>query len=70
MSNFSILMFIFSGCLFLTGLYAFTGHKIGILTGRVAFRNLSIEEWKNIGKWVMIVSIFVLIIGILGIKLN
>lgn len=65
MREFGILMLIFSGCLFLTGLYAFTGHKIGILTGRVAFKNLSIDEWKNIGKWVIIVSIFILILGII-----
>lgn len=70
MSGFGIFMFIFATCVLLVGLYMFTGHKIGLLTGRVAFRNLSKNEWKNIGKWTMIVSIFIYIISIIGIIFN
>ena len=67
MSGFGILMLIFSISLFLVGLYMFTGRKIDILSGRVGFKNLSIDEWKKIGKYTMIVSAFVLILGIIGI---
>ena len=61
----STLFLIFAICVFLTGLYMFTGHKLGIMEWRVAFRNLTIEEWKNIGKWTMVSSIFILAIAIL-----
>lgn len=70
MSGFGLFMLIFGGCVFFTGLYAFTGHSIGILTERPAFKNLKKEEWKNIGKWTMIVSLFILLVGILGIVFN
>ena len=70
MSGFGLFMLIFGGCVFLTGLYAFTGHSIGILTERPAFKNLKKEEWKNIGKWTMIASLFIILIGILGIVFN
>ncbi len=70
MSGFGILMLIFAALLFLIGIYMFTGHKVGILEGRVAFRGLSKEEWKNIGKYTIFVSIFVLILGIIGIIFN
>ena len=70
MSGFGIFMLIFGGCVFFTGLYAFTGHSIGILTERPAFKNLKKEEWINIGKWTMIVSLFIILVGILGIVFN
>ena len=70
MSEFGIFMLIFAGCVFLTGLYAYTGHKIGMLSERPAFKNLNISEWKNIGKWVIYTSIFISIIGIIGIIFN
>ena len=70
MSGFGLFMLIFGGCVFFTGLYAFTGHSIGILTERPAFKNLKKEEWKNIGKWTMIVSLFIILVGILGIVFN
>ncbi len=66
MNGFSILMLIFGICIFITGLFMFTGHMLGILTGRVAFQNLSISEWKNIGKWTMITSIIPFILAIIG----
>ena len=67
MNGFSILMFIFATSVLLTGLYMFTGHKLGIMTERPAFKNLKIEEWKNIGKWVMISSIFIYLLAIIGL---
>ena len=70
MSGFGILMLIFGTCTLLTGLYMKTGHKLGIMTARPAFKNLTKDEWKNIGKWTMIVSIFIFIIGIIGIVFN
>lgn len=70
MNGFSTLMFIFGICIILVGLYMFTGHKLGILTERPAFKNLKKEEWKNIGKWTMIVSIIPIILAILGLLFN
>ena len=70
MSGFGILFIIFGVCVFLTGLYSFTGHEIWILTGRAAFQHLTKDQWKNIGKWTMIASIFIILIGVLGIIFN
>ena len=67
MNGFSVLMFIFGVCLLLTGLYMLTGHKLGVLTERPAFKNLTKEEWKHIGKWTMIVAIIPIILAILGL---
>jgi hypothetical protein len=67
MSGFAIIMFIFALCVFLSGLFMFTGHKIGLLEGRVAFKNLTKEEWKNIGKWTMISSMFIYLLAIIGL---
>ena len=66
MNGFSILMFIFATCVLLIGLYMLTGHEVGILTMRPAFKGLKKSDWKNIGKWTMIVSIFIYLIAILG----
>ena len=66
MSSFAILFFIFATCVLLAGLYMYTGHKVEILTARPAFKNLKKDEWKNIGKWTMICSLFIFIIAIIG----
>ena len=66
MSGFGILMAIFATCVLLTGIYMFTGHKLGIMTARPAFKNLSKAEWKNIGKWTMVVSFFIFALAIAG----
>ena len=63
-------MFIFGVAILLVGLYMFNGHKIEILTGRVAFKNLSKDEWKNIGKWTMITSVIPFILVIIGLFLD
>jgi hypothetical protein len=70
MSGFGILFLIFATCVFLTGLFMFTGHKIGMLEWRAAFKGLDKDGWKNIGKWTMITSIFIYIIAILAIVFN
>ena len=70
MSGFVILFLIFATCVLLVGLYMYTGHELGIMTWRAAFKNLTKAEWKNIGKWTMISSIFIYIIAILGIVFN
>lgn len=70
MNGFSILMLVFGLCIVLTGLYMYTGHKIEMLTWRAAFKNLNKSEWKNIGKWTMIVSIIPLILSIIGFFLD
>lgn len=70
MNGFSILMFIFGILVFLVGFYMFNGHKLDILTWRIQFKNLSINEWKNIGKWTMITSLFIFMIAILALIFN
>ena len=70
MSGFGILMIIFAISLLLTGLYMYTGHKLGIFEYKPAFKNLTMDEWKKIGKYTIIVSIFVFIFGIVGIVFN
>ena len=67
MSYFGIFMLIFAVCVLLVGLYVFNGHKISLLEWRVAFRNLNKSEWKNIGKWTMISSIFIFLIAIIAL---
>ncbi|MBQ3295235.1 MAG: hypothetical protein IJH00_01950 [Erysipelotrichaceae bacterium] len=67
MRNFGIFMLIFAICLLLTGFYMYKGNEIGILTGRAAFSNLDEEGWSNIGRWTMIVSLFIFLIAFLAI---
>ena len=70
MTSFSILMVIFGICVFFVGLYAFRGHKIQLLSWKTAYKNLTKSEWKNIGKWTMIVSIIPFILAIIGFFLD
>jgi len=69
MNGLSVLMFIFAICIFFTGLYMFTGHKLDIMW-QATFKNLTIAEWKNIGKWTIICSLIPLIIAVLGVLFN
>lgn len=66
MNSFSILMFIFGIAVLLTGLYMFTGHKLKMIAWKAAFKSLTIEGWKKVGKYTMIASIFIFILGIIG----
>ena len=70
MNGFSILMFIFALGVFLAGLYIFTGHKSEILLWKVYDKNPTKEKLRNIGKWTMISSLIIFIIGIIGLILN
>ena len=70
MSGFGILFLIFGICTLLVGFYMFTGHKLDILTWRAAYKNLNESDWKNIGKWTMITSIFIFALAIVGLIFN
>ena len=60
-------MLIFATMVLLTGLYMFTGHKLSVIAWKAAFKNVTIDGWKKIGKYTMIVSIFIYILGIVAI---
>ena len=70
MSGFGILMLIFGGVLLLVGFYTSRGHKLSIFDYRPAFKNATIDDWKKIGKYTMIVSIFILLLGVVAIIFN
>lgn len=70
MSGFGILFLIFGACTLLVGLYMFRGHKLDMLTWRAAYKNLDIDQWKNIGKWTMITSIFIFALAVVGLIFN
>ena len=70
MSGFSILFFIFATAVLLTGFYMYRGNKLSIVTYRAAFRNLTKNQWINIGKWTMISSILIYILAIIGYIFN
>lgn len=70
MYGFSILMFIFGIAVLFVGLYMFKGHKLGIMTLRPAFKNLKKEDWMKIGKYTMIVSLFIFMLAIVGLIFN
>ena len=66
MNGFSVLMFIFGFMVLLTGFYMFKGYKIDALAWRAPYKNLKKSGWKEIGKYTMIVSIFIFILAIIG----
>lgn len=70
MSGFGILFLIFGIFTLLVGLYMYTGHKLDMLTWKAPYKNLDIDQWKNIGKWTMITSIFIFALAIIGIILD
>lgn len=70
MSGFGILFLIFGICTLLVGYYMFTGHKLETLTWKAPYKNLGIDQWKNIGKWTMITSIFILLLAVVGFIFN
>lgn len=70
LSNFGILMAIFATCVLLVGLYMFTGHKLGIMTARPAFKHLNKDQWRNIGKWTMVASIVIFVVAIVAFVFN
>lgn len=70
MNGLSILMIIFGISILLFGLYIYTGHDVSKLLIRAQYKNLNKSEWKNIGKWTMIVSIIPFVIAILTLIFN
>lgn len=70
MSGFGILMFIFAICVLLVGLYMYTGRELKLISWKAAYIGVDKNGWKNIGKWTMIVSIFIFIIAIIGLIIN
>ena len=70
MNGFSTLMFIFASVTILMGLYMSTGRKIEILAMKPGYKGLTKEGWKNIGKWTIIVSLFIYLISIIGLFIN
>ncbi len=68
MNGFTILMFILGFFVFLAGLYLYTGHKNEVLLWKIPdIKKVTKEEVKNIGKWTIISSIIIIVIGILGL---
>lgn len=70
MNGFSILMFIFATCVLLVGYYMYRGHKLKMVAWKAAYKGLTIEGWKKVGKWTMIASIFIYVIAIIGLFLD
>ncbi len=70
LNGLAILMFIFASCVLLVGLYMYKGHKLSIMEYRAAFKNLSKDEWINIGKWTMISSILIFLFAIIAMFLE
>lgn len=70
MSGAGILFLIFGTCILLVGLYMFTGRELGIMTNRPAFKNLTIDDWKKIGKYTMLVSIIIYLVAIIFLVFN
>ena len=68
MSGFSILMFIFGICIFLAGLYIYTGHRSELLLWKGPNpKNMSLKELKKVGKATMISSLLPIVLGIIGL---
>ncbi len=67
MNGFSCFMLIFAGSLLLFGFYMYRGHDVSFLTWKAAFKGATKEDLKNVGKWVMIVSIIPVILAIIGL---
>lgn len=71
MNGFSILMLIFGGLILIAGIVLYTGHKDEVLLWKVHdIKRFPISKVKQIGKWVMIVSIIPFILAILGMIFN
>lgn len=68
MNSFSILMFIFGFCIFLAGLYIYTGHRSELLLWKGPNpKNMSLKDLKKVGMATMISSLLPVILGIIGI---
>lgn len=66
MKEAGILILIFAFLVFLCGLYLYTGHKNEVLLWKVHdIKKFTKEQTRNVGKWTIISSILIFIIGII-----
>ena len=71
MNGFSILMFIFAFFVFIAGLYIYTGHRNELLLWKTHdIKKLTLAELKNIGKWTLIASLLIFVIGLIVMILD
>ncbi len=70
LNGLSILMFIFCGLVFIAGLYIYRGHNSELLLWKGRNPNATKEELQVTGKWTMITSIVILMIGIISMFLD
>ena len=70
MNGFSVLMFIFGLFIFLAGLYVYKGHNNELLLWKGYNKNRTKRELKTIGKWLMIISLIIILIGFIGLFLD
>ncbi|MBQ8131373.1 MAG: hypothetical protein IJ193_02660 [Bacilli bacterium] len=66
MSPLSIFMLIFAGMILGTGFYIYMGGDMSAISWKAQFKNCTKDDWKNIGKWTMIVGVIPVIIAILA----
>jgi uncharacterized membrane protein YfcA len=67
MSPVGILFLIFATCVLLVGFYMFRGNELKAVSWKAAYKGVTKQGWKKIGKWTMIVSILIYILAIVAI---
>ena len=67
MQGYGILMIIFGSVLSLSGLYIYTGHNSELLLWKGYNKNTTKKQLKQIGKYIIAVSISLIISGICGL---
>ena len=67
MSDFSIVMLIVGVSILLVGLYLFTGCKLSAIAWKEPYKSKWQQQFKVIGKWMMIVSILPFILAIIDL---
>lgn len=48
----------------------FKGHQLEMLTWKAPYKNLNMDQWKNIGRWTMITSILIFALAVVGLIFN
>ena len=43
----------------------FRGHKIDALFKRAPYQHLTKSGWRNVGKWTMVSSLIIIVIGVI-----
>ena len=67
MSNFSIFMLIVGTSVLLVGIYLFTGCKLSAIAWNKPYKSKWQQQFKIIGKWMMIVSLFPFVLAIIDL---